>query len=163
MDGLKMLYTRRSVRKYEDKEVSLEIVKKAITAGKLATNANNLQEFKFIVIREKSNLIRLAELTNPNGAHLKHCAGGIVVLCVPGKYYLEDGAAATENILLALWAQGVGSVWIAGDKKQYADEVVKYVGGSEEKLVSLIAYGYPAETPQPNKKKIEDVMFFERI
>ena len=163
MDALDVLYTRRCVRKFEDKPVSEEIIKNAANAGRLAPTGNNVQPCKFVVITDKKRLDELAKLTNPNGAHLLNAAGGIVVIAEPGKYYLEDGSAATENILLALWTQGVGSVWIAGDKKEYANDVIKFVGGSNEKLVSIIAFGYPAEQPKPTKKELKQVLFFDKI
>lgn len=163
MDALEALLTRRCIRKFQDKPVEIEIIKKAIDAGRLAPSGNNVQPVKFVVILDKENLKKLAQITTPNGDHLLRAAGGIVILAEPVKYYLEDGAAATENVMLALWAQGVGSVWIAGDKKDYASEVVKFVGGKDEKLISIIAFGYPAETPAPPKKKLEDVLFFEKL
>ena len=79
------------------------------------------------------------------------------------KYYLEDGSAATQNIMVAARAHGVGSCWVAGDKKAYAPEVVRILGAPRElRLVSLIALGYPAETPQKEKRPLEDVLHWDR-
>jgi nitroreductase len=86
----------------------------------------------------------------------------VVVLCRDTKYYLEDGSAATENILLAARAHGLGSCWVAGDKKPYAAEICRLVGApSGYKLISLIPLGYPAETPRKSKRPLSDVLHWE--
>ena len=73
-------------------------------------------------------------------------AACILVFCGNGTWYLEDGAAATENILVAAQACGLGSCWVDGDKKPYAETVRQEAGTPEGyKLVSMVALGYPAE------------------
>ena len=81
------------------------------------------------------------------------------------KYYLEDGAAATENILLAATELGLGSCWVAGDKKSYADKVLSFLGvPGGYKLISLIAIGYPeGNLPNPAKRPLSEVLHWERF
>ena len=87
----------------------------------------------------------------------------IVVLCHETKYYLEDGAAATQNLLVAAAALGLGTCWVAGDKKPYADTVRALLGAPEGyRVVSHIAVGYAAETPAPAKRPLRDVLHWER-
>jgi nitroreductase len=77
----------------------------------------------------------------------------IAVLAKDTKYYLEDGSAATQNILVAAHALGLGACWVAGDKKPYAPKVVEYLGAPDVmRLVALVAVGWP-EGPLPNPKK----------
>jgi nitroreductase len=86
----------------------------------------------------------------------------VVVLCRESKYYLEDGSAATENILLAARAFGLGACWVAGDKKPYAETLRKMVGAPDGyKLVSLIPLGYPLEIPSPVKRPLKQVLHWE--
>jgi nitroreductase len=96
---------------------------------------------------------------------LKEAGACILVFCKPTKYYLEDGSAATQNILIAATAYGLGSCWIAGDKKEYAEAIKEFLKvPGEYKLVSLVAMGYPkGEPPQKRKRPLEEVLHWERF
>jgi nitroreductase len=84
------------------------------------------------------------------------------VVCKTGDFYLEDGCAATENILLAAHAHGLGACWVGGDKMSYAPGVCQMVGVPEGyKLVSLIAIGYADERPQVEKRPLESVLHWD--
>lgn len=84
-------------------------------------------------------------------------------MCRETKYYLEDGSVGTENILLAACAHGLGSCWVAGDKKRYAAEICRLVGApSGCRLISLVPNGYPAETPMKSKRPLSDVLHWEK-
>ena len=89
----------------------------------------------------------------------------IAVFCKDTKYYLEDGCAATENILLAACALGLGSCWVAGDKKSYASRIGQLLGvPSEYKLISLLSIGYPkAKNQASGKRKLEEVLHWEKF
>ncbi|MBU2251454.1 MAG: nitroreductase family protein, partial [Candidatus Omnitrophica bacterium] len=101
----------------------------------------------------QKDLIWLGEIA-PNGKFIKDAAAAIIVFCEDTKYYLEDGCAATENILLAAAALGLGACWVAGDKKDYSLEVCKYFGAPQNyKLVSMISLGYPQSEPAGQPKK----------
>jgi len=67
------------------------------------------------------------------------------------------------QLLLALQAWGIGSCWVAGEKKDYAEDVRKLLNVPEEyTLVSLIPAGYPEEIKITQKKILDEVTFFER-
>jgi nitroreductase len=97
-------------------------------------------------------------------AQAKAC---IAVFCVDTKYYLEDGCAATCNILLAAADLGVGSCWVAGDKKDYCAEIAKLLNVPVAyKLVSLVALGYPESRDSfriAEKKALKDIIHWERL
>lgn len=143
MNLLEILKTRRSVREYSDKEIPKELLEKIVEAARFSPTARNLQPWEFIVITEVPTLKKLGELAE-NGRFLSQAKACIAVFCTDTKYYLEDGCAATCNILLAAAALGIGSCWIAGDKKPYCAEVAKILNvPANFKLVSLIALGFP--------------------
>lgn len=88
----------------------------------------------------------------------------VAVLSRQTKYYLEDGSAATLNILLAAHAHGLGACWVAGDKKPYAAKVVQMVGAPEDyRLISLVSIGYPAEEPKTGKRALREMLHWERF
>ncbi|OGX54092.1 MAG: hypothetical protein A2460_09100 [Omnitrophica WOR_2 bacterium RIFOXYC2_FULL_43_9] len=86
-----------------------------------------------------------------------------MVFCLNSKYYLEDGSAATENILIQASDLGIGSCWVAGDKKPYCDKVKQLLKVTDKyKLISIIALGYPQQSPGPiEKRAIKDVVHWE--
>lgn len=153
MDFFSVVRQRTSVRNYSPRPISQNDLEMLIDAGRLAPTARGEEPWEFILVTDKNSLGRLAEMTD-HGRFLKGAAAGIITLCKDTKYYLEDGSAATENILLAATALGIGSCWIAGDKKSYTAEIMKYLDvPSGYKLVSIIALGYPETQSSLHKKR----------
>jgi nitroreductase len=162
MDAIEVLKTRRSVRAYTRAPVPRKIIEDIVDCGRLAPTANNVQPWEFVVITDPELLRRIAVITE-YGKFIADAPVCVVVLSRDTKYYLEDGSAATENILLAARAHGLGSCWVAGDKKPYASEICRLVGAPRGyKLVSLIPIGYPAESPEKTKRPLSDVLHWEK-
>jgi nitroreductase len=162
MDAIEALKTRRSVRAYRNEPVPKGTIEDIIDCGRLAATANNLQAWEFVVATAPEMLRRLAEMTD-YGKFIAQAGACVVVLCKETKYYLEDGSAATENILLAARAHGLGSCWVAGDKKPYATEICRLVAAPPGyKLISLIPIGHPTESPQKAKRPLSDVLHWEK-
>lgn len=164
MEALENLKSRVSIRKYKAKQVPEEILEELIDCARLAPTARNEQPWEFIIIREKSIIEQIGSLA-PNGSFMKDAPVSIAVFCKDTKYYLEDGSAATENILLAAHAHGIGGCWIAGDKKPYCEAVKKLLNVPEGyKLVSMLSLGYPTKEPTPHKKRnLQEVLHWENF
>jgi nitroreductase len=163
MDAIEVLKTRRSVRAYTREAVPREIIEDLIDCGRLAATAINIQPWEFVVVTNPEMLRRIAHATD-HGRFIVDAPACVAVLCQETKYYLEDGSAATENILLAARAHGLGACWVAGDKKPYAGEILKLIGAPPGyKLVSLIPLGYPAEQPEKAKRPLGQVLHWERF
>jgi nitroreductase len=161
MDALETIRLRRSIRKYKPDPVSKEVLKTLVDAGRLAPTARNEQPWEFVVVTDPAKRQRLADLAT-HGKFIADAPACIVVLCKASDYYLEDGSAATTQIMLAATALGLGTCWVAGDKKDYAPAVAKAVGApAKYKLVSLISVGYAAEVASPNKRGVNDVLHWE--
>ena len=162
MDALDVLKTRRSVRAYSNQPVPREVVADIIDCGRLAATAINIQPWEFVVVTDAALRRKLAQ-TADYGRFIADAPVCVVVLCRDTKYYLEDGSAATQNILLAAHAHGLGACWVAGDKKPYAAAVCTMVGAPEGlRLVSLIPMGYPAENPEKPKRPLADVLHWDK-
>lgn len=161
MEAFETIAKRRSIRKYKPGAVSKENLSKLVDAGRLAPTANNVQPWEFVVVTEKEKLRQIADLAE-YGKFIAGVSACIVVLSQPTKYYIEDGSAATTQILLAATAMGLGTCWVAGDKKDYAGRIVALCGAPAEfKLVSLVAVGHAAEVPNPSKRTLDDVLHWE--
>lgn len=162
MDAIEALKTRHSVRAFTPQAVPREVLEDIIDCGRLAASAINIQPWEFVVVTDAQMRRQIGEATD-HGKFIADAPVCVVVLCRETKYYLEDGSAATENILLAARAHGLGSCWVAGDKKPYAPQICRLVGApAGYKLVSIIALGYPAEHPQKTKRPLSDVLHWER-
>jgi nitroreductase len=158
MDPYQTILSRRSIRRYKPDPVPHELVLKVLEAGRLAPTARNEQPWQFVVITDAQRRRELADLTD-YGKFIADAPVCIVVLCKPTKYYLEDGSAAITQMMLAATALGLGSCWVAGDKKTYAGHIVQFCAApAHYKLVALMALGYPAETPTPQKRPLDEIV-----
>ncbi|MBE0465710.1 MAG: nitroreductase family protein [Candidatus Desulforudis sp.] len=165
MDAIQALKTRRSVRKYSRREVPSELVRDIVDCGRLAATALNLQPWEFVVVTDEAVRRKIAGVAE-HGKFIAEAPVCIAVFCrADKKYFLEDGSAATQNMLVAATAHGLGSCWVAGHKKDYAEAVQEYLGiPGTHTLVSLVAVGYAAgETAGPKKRSLEDVLHRERF
>jgi len=163
MEALVALTSRRSVRKYKPDPVARALLERIVDAGRLAPTARNVQPWEFIVVTDAAARRRLADISE-FGKFIADAPACIIVLSRPTKYFLEDGSAATTNILNAAAALGLGSCWVAGDKKPYAADVLAACGApTDMQLISLIAIGYAQEIPAPAKRPLSEVLHWERF
>lgn len=163
MDAIECLKTRRAVRAFTPQPVAREVIEDIVDCGRLAASGINIQPWEFVAVTNPELLRRIAEATD-HGRFIAGAPACIVVLCRETKYFLEDGSAATQNILLAARAHGLGGCWVAGDKKPYAAEILKLVGAGEGlKLISLVPLGHPAEAPSKEKRPLSDVLHWDRL
>ena len=142
---LKFLKIRRSVRVFKDKAIPKKKLEEIVDAARFAATARNLQPWEFVMVTQKSKISQLSEL-GENGKFMALAAACIAVFTSDTKYFLEDGSAAICNILLAATALGIGSCWIAGDKKPYVGLVNGLLNAPPDmKLIGMVALGYPQE------------------
>jgi nitroreductase len=162
--GTTIIKGRRSVRSYRETEIPEDAIRDALECARQAPTAMNGQPWLIGVVRERGTLQKIADLTDQG----KHIADARVCFAVFGekkaKYHLEDCCCASMNLILGLWAYGVGSCWVAGDKKPYAGPVRELLGvPGTHTLVSLIPAGYPADMVIPAKKDLSAISFSERF
>jgi len=155
MDALEALMTRRSVRAYTDEPVSDDQVLKILAAGMQAPSANNQQPWHFVVLRQRERLDGLAGVL-PFGKMLGQAPLGIVVCADTGLeqragYWAQDCAAATQNILLACHALGLGAVWIGVYPRDERVAALREFLSLPATVTPLcaIAIGRPAGHPAP--------------
>lgn len=161
MDAIECLKTRRSVRSYKPGSIERSVIEDIVDCGRLAATAVNIQPWVFVAVTDPYKLSQIAGITD-HGKFIGNASCCIAVFCEKVKYYLEDGSAATQNILLAARAHGLGSCWVAGDKKPYCGEIAQLLEVPEQyTLVSLIALGYAESVPNPSKKRLGEVLRWE--
>jgi nitroreductase len=164
MDAMENILTRRSIRKYSGKKISDEQIKHLLKAAMYAPSAVNKQPWHFLVFRDpeiKKSIVAL----HPNASMLTGADTGILVcydenLQHDAGYGPVDCSAATQNILLAAHAEGLGAVWVGIYPRQNRIESMHKLFSlpGNIKPFSIISLGYPdEEKPSPdrfNKERI---------
>lgn len=170
MDGLKAILERRSIRAYTGEQVPDEIIENLLRAGMFAPSAMDSQPWEFLVIRDPDKKKAVSKLGRYWGM-LENAPLGILVMAnLKGykassrEFFMQDCSAATENILLAAQAQGLGGVWLGLYPKQDRMQGLRDIYGIPEDIIpfSLISIGYPAETRRPHASYHEDKVHFDR-
>jgi nitroreductase len=163
MDAIACLKTRRSIRRFTQDPVPDAVLRDIVDCARLAPTAMNRQPWTFVVVQDGSRRSRIADLTG-HATFLADAPVAIAVFCSSGDYWVEDGSAATMNLLNAAHASGLGSCWVAGHPMTYADPIAAMLGApNEQKLLAIVAIGYPAESPAPEKRTLDDVLRWERF
>ena len=164
MDTLAVIAARYSTRVFAAKPLPKETIEKIVDAGRRAPTARNVQPWEFVVVTGAEMRKKIADLTD-YGKFIAQAPACIAVFCKDTKYYLEDGCAATVNILLAATALGAQSCWVAGDKKPYCGAVGQLLDvPSVYKLISLIALGHADRPGKPTpKRELREVLHWEKF
>jgi len=155
---------RRSIRKYTKDPVSGDDLVKILEAGRWAPSAGNSQPWNFIVLRDEGVRRRVAEVTT-YGKFLANAPVGIAVVVDPAAstHPVEAGAIATQNMLLAAHASGLGACWIGSYNSVYEERVKEILNIPKNKrLLSLISIGSPAESPTKTRKELKEIVFTDR-
>jgi nitroreductase len=146
---LDLIYTRRTIREFSEAPVDDEQVEAMLKAAMAAPSAQNLRPWHFVVVRKRKTLDELAEV-HKYAYMLERAPLGIVVCGdqeVSERHWVEDTCVATQNLLLASTALGLGGVWISlYPKKKYQRQVrelldiPKHIG-----VLCVLALGHPTE------------------
>ena len=151
------IFTRISVRKYQDKPVEKEKTMAILKAAMQAPSAGNQQPWEFYVVTSKEKLKALSEV-HPYAGMTKDAPIAIVAAyrkdCDMPDYAQIDLAAAMENIYLETTAQGLGGVWIGIAPREPRMEAVEAILNMPGNLraFAIFPYGYPAQArPQQDR------------
>lgn len=160
MDALEAIRKRRSVRSYTGDPIPREHLEIIVDAARLAPSGHNNQPWEFIVVTDRVTIDQLKV-----AAQWMENAGAIiaVVMDPESRWWVEDGAAAVTNILIAATALGYGSCWLQGYTVP-REEAFKTLLGvpSEKRLLTLVPIGVPTEWPIKEKKTLDEIIRWER-
>ncbi|MDI9547724.1 MAG: nitroreductase family protein [Chloroflexota bacterium] len=159
MDALEAIRTRRSIRNFTGDPIPRQDLEALIDAARLAPSGHNEQPWDFIVVTDRAMIDQLKV-----AAGWMEKAGAIiaVVLDPSSRWWLEDGSAAIQNILLAAHALGYGACWLEGYTLPLEAKFKTLLGVPEDKrLLTLIPVGVPKERPEKEKKSLSAVLHWE--
>ena len=160
MSLLDLILTRRSIRKYEDKDVPEEILQQILESGRQAPSAVNRQPIHFIIVNDGDILKEICD--NLVTRFVKRAPLAIVGCAntkslLTGKWAVVDATISMQNMVIAALTFGIGSCWIGACKEKKVKELLKIP--DKWKVVALLTFGYPAEQPKQRKKKSFEKMF----
>jgi len=159
MSVLEVILSRRSIRRYEDKEIPEDVLDRIIGAGRHAPSAANKQPYRFVIVTDAelkkaisglvSRFVKNAPLV------IVGCANPKAMLT--GKWSTIDTTIALENMVLAAWSLGLGSCWIGSFNEEKVKRSLKIP--QDWKVVALVCFGYSAESPKQRKRKDTTELF----
>ncbi|WP_299523823.1 nitroreductase family protein [uncultured Methanobrevibacter sp.] len=153
------IFKRRSVRKFNDKEVSMNQVKHLIEAGMQAPSAFNSQPWEFIIVSDKKDLNAVSKMSR-YAKPAKKAQKLIIVLGNTKKFKVvkpmiqQDLSACTQNILLQAVIDGLGAVWLGFYPKEDRVNALREYFHIPNHIIpfSVIAIGYPKEDKEPKSR-----------
>jgi len=167
MDAMQAILSRRSIRKFKPQPVSDDLITQLLKAAMNAPSAGNQQPWHFIVIRDRAILDEVPKI-HPYAQMLKEAPLAIAICGDMEKqlhegYWVQDCSAATENLLLAAHALGLGAVWLGVHPRE--ERVVGLIKllHIPEKIIPLcvIAIGYPAEEKPPAGRFLQERIHYD--
>jgi nitroreductase len=158
MNAFTVILERRSIRSYTSETVSDENVEQLLRAAMSAPSAGNQQPWHFVVIRER-NLLDAIPSFHPYSQMLRQAQAAILVCGEPAVakhegYWVQDCAAATENILIAAAALGLGAVWLGVHPREERVAGFRKLLGVPPHIIpfALVPVGHPAERKPPSDR-----------
>jgi nitroreductase len=165
MSSIDYILSRRSIRRYQTKDIPQDILQQILEASRQAPSAANRQPVRFVIVNE-GDLLKI--LCDTLITRFVKYAPAAIVGCADVKSLLTanwavvDATIAMENMVIAAWTLGVGSCWIGACNEEEVKRLLKIP--DKWKVVALVALGYPAEQPKPRKKKsFEEMFVFNRF
>ncbi len=181
METLEAIRTRRSVRRFSDRPVEQEKLQAVLEAIRQAPSWANMQCWRFVVVQDPDVRRRISELsyveaffapkgykTNPAQQALADAPVVIVACGEPTlsgdlrgqQYYMTDVGIATQNLMLAAHAQGLGSVFVGVFDEEQVGDLLNIPPGV--RIIGLFPLGYPLEEVKAStpRKPLEEIVHF---
>jgi nitroreductase len=169
--GFEVMKTRRSVRKYEETEISEDAIRQVLDSASFAPSWANKQGWHILVVKSAETRGKLAEAIEGNpGARAVTQAPVLLAVCMDpaasgdmnGKpYYMTDAGILMDHLMLAAADQGLGTVFIGAFDE---DKVRPVLGVPDEfRIVGLTPLGVPAKIPgERPRNEMDDVVHWEK-
>ncbi len=171
MDVEKAIDVRRSIRKYQDKQIPQKIINKLLNAARKAPSGGNTQSHKYFIVKDNETKRKLKEV-NAFKQSFVYTAPLIIICCADPSLYSEpvdvndrsenyayiDLSIASSFLVLQATELGLGSVFLGWIYRKKIRELLKI---PENYIIPFaIAIGYPAEKPtRKPRKRLKEILF----
>lgn len=170
MDFEQLALSRHSVRVFEPREISGQLVTRLLEAARWAPSAGNLQPWHFFVVRDEAMREAVCAST-PRQSWLLQAPVLIVAAADPRRsaqrylergqslYCIQDTAAAIQNILLCTRACGLGACWVGAFDEAVCAQALDLADGLRP--VAILPVGYPAQEPIARERRpLSDIVTY---
>ncbi len=168
MEVHKAIESRRSIRAYDSREVEEDRLVRVLESGRLSPSAKNLQERRFIIVRDAKTRKLLSEAAR-NQKFVAEAPIVIAACSVETKYIMScgqlaypiDTAIAVDHMTLSAVEEGLGTCWIGAFDEKKVKEILNIPDGV--RVVSLLTLGYPSASPRPTpRKSLDEIVMWEK-
>ncbi|MEM3388554.1 MAG: nitroreductase family protein [Thermoproteota archaeon] len=161
--------SRRTIRRFTQKPIPMQVLKKLLNAARLAPSGGNIQPCEYVLVTEKDlldkvfNTLKWAMYLAPQGTPREgERPTAYVVVLINTRKKPEGGevdcAAAIENMILTAWEEGVGACWMASIDREKLREILSIP--EHCRICFVVALGYRAEEPVVEEMRGEDVKYW---
>jgi len=155
---MKAIRSRRSIRRFTSEPVPDDAIKALLEAAMSAPSAGNQQPWEFVVIKDRAVLDKIPDV-HPHAQMCRQAPAAIVVCGNLERdthrgFWVQDCAAATQNILIAATDQGLGSVWCGVHPREDRVSGLRNLLNLPDHVIplALIPIGHPAEKKAPSER-----------
>jgi len=166
MNILEVIKNRRSIRKFKKQPIADDVMDDIITAAGYAPSAGNAQDYEFLIIDDRKIMEEIT-MIHPHALALETADKAVVVLGNLDKeqfkgFWIQDCSAAAQNLLLAAYSFGIGSVWCGIYPNEEREEAFGKLLCLPPNVVpfALIPLGYPDEKPEKKPRLYNDMVSY---
>jgi nitroreductase len=155
--------TLLAVRTYQDRPVPDDVVRRILEAGRLTGSGMNRQPWHFIAVRDRETLRRLGAIAS-SGPYVAQAPLAIAVATQKSRFSVSDASRAIQSMLLAAWADGVGSNWVGFGGLEKANPLLGIPADLD--VLAILPFGYPARPVgkgRKDRKPLREVAHLERF
>ncbi len=163
MNVFEAIRTLLAVRSYRNTPVPDDVTRRIVEAGRLTGSGMNGQPWHFIVVRDRETLRTLGGLAS-SGRYVAEAPLAVVVATSKSRFAVSDASRAIQSMLLAAWADGVGSNWVGFGGLDGVKGVLGIPADLE--VLAILPFGYPARPVGRGKKRrksLREVAHLERF
>jgi nitroreductase len=150
LDVFEAVRTLLAVRRYQDRPVPEDVLRRIVEAGRLTASSMNMQPWHFIVVQDRDTLRQLGALA-PTGPYIAQAPLAIVVAIDKTRFAVSDASRAIQSMLLTAWSEGVGSNWVGFGGLEDVKALLNIP--AELDLLAILPFGYPVDAVGRGKKQ----------
>jgi nitroreductase len=143
VDVFHAIASRRETRQYSDQPIPDDVRRRILDAGRLSGSSQNTQKWEFVVLSDRDAVSQFVYAPG-------NVLGAQLVVAIAGDAGAFDVGRAAQNMMLAAWDEGVGSVPNGISDRAAAEELIG------KPVVIILTFGYPANARDPQSKTAEE-------